>query len=118
MRSLGEAEQRVQVCASGYNSGMLSRHSSRLPVAATGATGCGLCWAWNCGSERLLINAYSKRHNYADGTRETTEVRPLVEGIVLDPDVQAYFPDAEAVNTALRGLNFDTQGRFLGTLGD
>ena len=30
---------------------------------------------------------------------------PRKEGsIVLDPDVQAYFPDAEAVNTALRGL--------------
>jgi hypothetical protein len=31
-------------------------------------------------------------------------VRPLEGSIVLEPDVQAYFPDAEAVNTALRGL--------------
>ena len=42
--------------------------------------------------------------HHADGTREITEVRPLEGSIVLDPDVQAYFPDAEAVNTALRGL--------------
>ena len=39
-----------------------------------------------------------------DGTREITHVRPLEGSIVLNPDVQAYFPDAEAVNTALRGL--------------
>ena len=42
--------------------------------------------------------------HHADGTREITYVRPLEGSIVLDPDVQAYFPDAEAVNTALRGL--------------
>jgi hypothetical protein len=24
--------------------------------------------------------------------------------VMLDPDVRAYFPDTEAVNTALRGL--------------
>jgi hypothetical protein len=41
---------------------------------------------------------------HADGTRELTHVRPLEGSIVLDPDVQAYFPDAAAVNTALRGL--------------
>jgi hypothetical protein len=29
----------------------------------------------------------------------------LPEGaVILDPDVHAYFPDSEAVNTALRGL--------------
>ena len=42
--------------------------------------------------------------HYADGTREIATVRPLEGRIVLDPDVQASFPDAEAVNTALRGL--------------
>jgi len=47
---------------------------------------------------------YTQVVHHADGTREVTEVRPLEGSIVLDPDVQAYFPDAEAVNTALRGL--------------
>ena len=42
--------------------------------------------------------------HHADGTREMTTVRPLEGRIVLDPDVQASFPDAEAVNTARRGL--------------
>ena len=39
-----------------------------------------------------------------DGTVELRDFT-LPEGVVaLDPDVQAYFPDAEAVNRALRGL--------------
>lgn len=39
-----------------------------------------------------------------DGSIETQEFT-LPEGVVLlDPDVQKYFPDAEAVNRALRGL--------------
>jgi hypothetical protein len=39
-----------------------------------------------------------------DGTTEVQEF-PLLEGIILlDPDVRAYFPDAESVNRALRGL--------------
>jgi hypothetical protein len=47
---------------------------------------------------------YPRTVHHADGTREITHVRPLEGSIVLEPDVQAYFPDAEAVNTALRGL--------------
>jgi hypothetical protein len=39
-----------------------------------------------------------------DGTTEERNFT-LPPGIVaLDPDVQAYFPDSEAVNRALRGL--------------
>lgn len=39
-----------------------------------------------------------------DGTTEERDFA-LPEGLVaLDPDVQAYFPDSEAVNRALRGL--------------
>ena len=41
---------------------------------------------------------------HADGTREITTILSLEGSIVLDPDVQAYLPDTEAVNTALRGL--------------
>jgi len=50
-----------------------------------------------------MRRGYTRTVHHADGTREITEVRPLEGSIVLDPDVQAYFPDAEAVNTALRG---------------
>ena len=51
-----------------------------------------------------MRQGYTRIVHRTDGTREITEVRPLEGSIVLDPDVQAYFPDAEAVNTALRGL--------------
>lgn len=47
---------------------------------------------------------YTRTIQHPDGTREVTHVRPLAGSIVLDPDVQAYFPDAETVNRALRGL--------------
>lgn len=47
---------------------------------------------------------YTLTVQHADGTSATTDVRPLEGSILLAPDVQAYFPDAEAVNTALRGL--------------
>ena len=36
----------------------------------------------------------------SDGSTIVREVRP----IILAPDVQAYFPDADSVNQALRGL--------------
>ena len=51
-----------------------------------------------------IRQGYTRIVHRTDGTREITEIRPLEGSIVLDPDVQAYFPDAEAVNTALRGL--------------
>lgn len=42
--------------------------------------------------------------HHKDGTKEVTHYRPLDGCVVLDRDVRAYFPDSEAVNTALRGL--------------
>jgi hypothetical protein len=51
-----------------------------------------------------MRRGYTRAVHHADGTSGTTEVCPMEGSIVLDPDVQAYFPDAEAVNTALRGL--------------
>ena len=51
-----------------------------------------------------MRQGYTCTVHHADGTREITHVRPLEGSIILDPDVQAYFPDAEAVNTARRGL--------------
>jgi len=52
--------------------------------------------------------AYQRGHRVIihkpDGTTEIQEFT-LPEGtVVLDPDVRAYFPDAESVNRALRGL--------------
>ena len=52
--------------------------------------------------------AYRRGHTLTiHKTDGTTDVRhfKLEEGaVMLGPDVQAYFPDSEAVNKALRGL--------------
>jgi hypothetical protein len=40
----------------------------------------------------------------ADGTTVIKEVKPPKGAVVLEPDVQAFFPDAESVNTTLRSL--------------
>ena len=40
----------------------------------------------------------------ADGSTVVKEVRPQKGTVVLEPDVQPYFPDSESVNTALRSL--------------
>jgi hypothetical protein len=52
--------------------------------------------------------AYQQGHRVIihklDGTTEVQEYS-FQEGVVLlDPDVRLYFPDAESVNRALRGL--------------
>jgi hypothetical protein len=39
-----------------------------------------------------------------DGTSEEREYAVPDGAVLLDPDVRAYFPDADAVNSALRGL--------------
>lgn len=39
-----------------------------------------------------------------DGTTEERDYTLPEGAVMLDPDVRAYFPDAETVNTALRGL--------------
>jgi hypothetical protein len=39
-----------------------------------------------------------------DGTTEVQEFALPEGAIILDPDVRAYFPDAESANRALRGL--------------
>lgn len=51
-----------------------------------------------------LRQGYTLKVEQADGTvLSQTIVRP--EGtVLLDPDVQEFFPDAEAVNNALRAL--------------
>jgi hypothetical protein len=53
---------------------------------------------------QALRQGYTIRITKQDGSVEVQHV-PRPEGIItLDPDVQEYFPDSEAVNTALRSL--------------
>jgi hypothetical protein len=63
---------------------------------------------------KRLSKGYSVRITHPDGTT-TTEQYKLIDGaILLDPDVRAYFPDSESVNTALRALinkNVDSPGK-------
>lgn len=47
-----------------------------------------------------LRNGHTTIVHKSDGSTAVRETRP----IILEPEVQAYFPDAESVNQALRGL--------------
>ena len=40
----------------------------------------------------------------SDGSVVVKEVMPREDTVILEPDVQAYFPDSKSVNTALRSL--------------
>jgi hypothetical protein len=51
----------------------------------------------------LKKNGYTIRVYRSDGTFDETRV-PGESLVSLDPDVQAYFPDSQAVNRALRKL--------------
>ncbi len=42
-------------------------------------------------------------HN-ADGTTLVKDVMPKKGAVVIEPDIQAYFPDSESVNKTLRCL--------------
>ena len=53
---------------------------------------------------RPLQRGYLIREEHADGTFTETRVPPEGESVVLDPDVQEYFPDSESVNNALRTI--------------
>jgi hypothetical protein len=50
-----------------------------------------------------MKEGYTIREEHADGTVTMTQVPPE-NTIVLEPDVQAYFPDSESVNRALRTI--------------
>lgn len=49
---------------------------------------------------KALRNGHQTIIHKSDGTTVKREIRP----IILEPDVQEYFSDAESVNQALRGL--------------
>jgi hypothetical protein len=53
---------------------------------------------------RDFQQGYTVTIHHADGSTTTKEYRPEPGIIHLEPDVQAYFPDSESVNKALRGL--------------
>jgi hypothetical protein len=53
---------------------------------------------------RVMQAGYTITIHHADGTTEVKEVKPQEGAVVLAPDVREYFPDSEAVNTALRSL--------------
>lgn len=51
-----------------------------------------------------FARGYTVTINHPDGTQTVQEFSPKGNPVALDPDVLAYFPTAEAVNKALRGL--------------
>jgi hypothetical protein len=53
---------------------------------------------------RAMQGGYTITIHKADGTTLVKEVKPTKGVIVLEPDVQKYFPDSNAVNTVLRSL--------------
>ncbi len=54
------------------------------------------------------FQAYQQGHvvevHKADGTTETHSFKVEEGAVLLDPEVQKYFPDSESVNNALRKL--------------
>lgn len=51
-----------------------------------------------------LRQGYTVTRQQEDGTTLVQHITRPEGAVMLDPDVQEYFPDAEAVNAALRGL--------------
>jgi hypothetical protein len=47
---------------------------------------------------------YTITMHKADGTTVVKEVKPVEGMVILEPDVRAYFPDSDSVNTTLRAL--------------
>ena len=53
---------------------------------------------------RAMQAGYTITIHRADGTTLVKEVKPVKGAIVLEPDVQKYFPDSDSVNATLRSL--------------
>ncbi|MBU0464164.1 MAG: hypothetical protein KKE12_11225 [Proteobacteria bacterium] len=53
---------------------------------------------------RNMQVGYSTTVHKADGTTVVKNVMPKEGTVVLEPDIQPYFPDSESVNRALRCL--------------
>lgn len=53
---------------------------------------------------KAMRKGYSVRVLNEDGTVTVRHFIPKESAVVLDPDVEIYFPDSESVNSALRSL--------------
>ncbi len=53
---------------------------------------------------RQMRQGYSVTIHHQDGSVTTKEYEPNKSVIVLDPDIQSFFPDSESVNRTLRSL--------------
>lgn len=53
---------------------------------------------------RAMQAGYTVTIHKADGTTVVKDVIPKKGAVVLESDIQAYFPDSESVNSALRCL--------------
>lgn len=53
---------------------------------------------------KALQAGYTITIHKADGTTLVKDVRPKEGTVLLEPDIQAYFPDSESVNRTLRCL--------------
>ncbi|MFH1077393.1 MAG: hypothetical protein V1753_11300 [Pseudomonadota bacterium] len=53
---------------------------------------------------RAMQLGYTVTIHKADGTTVIKDVMPKKGAVMLEPDIQKYFPDSEAVNKALRCL--------------
>jgi hypothetical protein len=51
-----------------------------------------------------MQGGYTVTVHRADGTTIVKDVMPKRNAVLLEPDVQAHFPDSESVNKALRCL--------------
>jgi len=53
---------------------------------------------------KAMQAGYTVTIHKADGTTTVKDVVPKEGAVVLEPDIQAYFPDSESVNRTLRCL--------------
>ncbi len=53
---------------------------------------------------RAMQSGYTITVHKADGTTVVKDVMPKRNAVLLEPDVQAHFPDSKSVNKALRCL--------------
>ena len=53
---------------------------------------------------KAMRTGYTITIRKADGTAIVKDVTPKEGAVVLDPDIQAYFPDSDSVNRTLRCL--------------
>ena len=53
---------------------------------------------------KAMQAGYTITIHKADGTTMVKDVTPIVGAVVLEPEIQAYFPDSDSVNRTLRCL--------------